>query len=174
MNSRTTRAKLAAGVVAALATGILAVGTPPAAATPSDGYVSGADGFGGDWGNEGKLSTTSYDDSNATCLWQKILWAEGKLAYEGIDGLFGMGTDKATKSLQGDWELSQDGEVGNDTFGRADNQLELDSWHVDTGYKLKYNGKVHDFVLYRNPAGNYRFYANGTYRLAGYHYNTCS
>lgn len=38
---------------------------------------------------------------------------------------------------------------------------------------LRYDGIAHDFTLSRNADGNYAF-TDGTTRLAGYNYRTCS
>ena len=88
-----TRFKPAACIVGAVAAATLALGTTPAAASGTYSglaYVYGADSYTDDWGNEGILSTGTNTNSNATCLWQKILWADGFLdSAADIDGKFG-------------------------------------------------------------------------------------
>ncbi|MGW0938837.1 peptidoglycan-binding domain-containing protein [Streptomyces sp. NPDC002666] len=191
MSFRTTRARLGIAAVAALAAGTLAVGASPAAASASSGYVSGADSYYDDFGDEGTLSTSSYSSSNATCLWQIILLAEGAEETDGtafdlsdIDGHFGPNTREATESLQKSWSLGVDGKVGPQTFGAADTQ-----WNASTGsgelefrstgttdatkYKLRYHGAKYYFDFYRTASGNYRFLHKDAWHYASYTSNTC-
>ncbi|MDG4860997.1 peptidoglycan-binding domain-containing protein [Streptomyces sp. T-3] len=164
MNFRTTRGRLATAAVGAAVAGALAVSATPASAASGDGYVSGGGQFKDDFGDEGTLSTTSYSSSNATALWQTILWADGAIESNGsvfdgsdIDGHFGANTKAATKNLQGRWDLSKDGIVGRATFGGADSTGKL--VHIGTStsekfrFKLRYNGTEHDFNLYRSSNG---------------------
>ncbi|GKQ40886.1 peptidoglycan-binding protein [Streptomyces sp. A012304] len=191
MSLRTTRKRLGAAVVAALAVGAMAVSASPASAKMSDGYVRGYDEFAGDWGDEGELGrelgqTPDVSVSNAVCLWQRILWAEGarkthqpgspKFSKSDIDGVFGWDTYYATANLQRQWDIGVDTWVGNETFGRADNQLVKTGGSIDRGETLylKYNGKEHDFNLRRNTQGIYLFPdANDDWRQAGYNYLSC-
>lgn len=166
MNIRTVRGQLGAGVVAALTAGMLAMGASPAPASTSDGYVSGKGAFADDWNDEGTLSTSSYSNSGATCLWQRILEAEGYTLESGPDGLFGFETKAATRRLQVRWGLadsydSADGKVGPNTFGRAGKNLTLVSTGPDEYRTLKYNGRVYSFKLDRSGYGNY-LHASGS------------
>lgn len=183
MNFRTTRTRLAAAVTAAVATGALAVSASPAAATSSEGYFTGyGTTWTDDWSNEGTMSTSSYASSNATCLWQKILWAEGATESNGtayddadIDGLFGPNTKYATEKLQTRWGLDSDGLVGPLTLGTADNKLRYSSGSTSSGtLTLRYDGAAHDFTVTRDDNNWYRFYQEGVWRLAGYNYRSCS
>ncbi|MDX3712294.1 peptidoglycan-binding domain-containing protein [Streptomyces europaeiscabiei] len=181
MSLRTTRFKLAACTVGAVAAATLALGTTPAAASGTYSglaYVYGADTYTDDWGNEGVLSTSTNTNSNATCLWQKILWADGFLSSASdIDGRFGSDTKAATEDLQRYFALGVDGSVGQETFGHMDKWLYFVSGSTADGStaNLRYDGIAHDFALSRNADGNYAFTdGDGTTRLAGYNYRTCS
>ncbi|MGW2175302.1 peptidoglycan-binding domain-containing protein [Streptomyces sp. NPDC005047] len=191
MSIRTTRARLGTAVVATIAAGALAMTAAPASASASSGYVSGAGSYYDDFGDEGTLSTSTYASSNATCLWQIILLAEGAKESNGtpydwsdIDGHFGPNTKEATESLQSAWSIGVDGKVGPETFGSADTQ-----WNASTGggeleylgsgstdatkYKLRYHGAKYYFDLYRTASGQYRFLHNDAWHLASYTSNTC-
>ncbi|MGW0824105.1 peptidoglycan-binding domain-containing protein [Streptomyces sp. NPDC002845] len=183
MNFGTTRTRLAAAVTAAVATGALAVSASPAAATSSQGYFTGyGTTWTDDWSNEGTLSTGSYKYSNATCLWQKILWAEGATEsngtdydYADIDGVFGPNTKYATKKLQSRWGLDDDGLVGPLTLGRADNKLRYSSGSASSGtLTLRYDGARYDFTVKRFDNNRYGFIQDGGTRIAGYNYRTCN
>ncbi|MDO0913222.1 peptidoglycan-binding domain-containing protein [Streptomyces sp. DT2A-34] len=183
MNFGTTRTRLAAAVAAAVATGALAVSASPASATSSQGYFTGyGTTWTDDWSNEGTLSSSSYARSNATCLWQKILWAEGATESNGtaydsadIDGIFGSNTTYATKRLQTRWGLDDDGLVGPQTLSAADNKLRYSSGSTSSGtLTLTYDGISHDFTMTRSDSNQYRFYQEGVWRLAGYNYRSCS
>ncbi|MBD0839222.1 peptidoglycan-binding domain-containing protein [Streptomyces sp. TRM68416] len=184
MNFRTTRARLAAATIGAAVAGTLALGASPASAAASDGYLSGSGYTYDDWDDEGTLSSSSYAKSNATCLWQKILWAEGAIEKDGtkydtadIDGHFGSNTTHATKNLQKRWGLSADGLVGKKTFTKAGDKLK-DSKLVDINsqrkYRLRYDGAQSDFFVYRSSSGKYSLYVDGAYRYANYKSRTCS
>ncbi|MCT9083743.1 peptidoglycan-binding domain-containing protein [Streptomyces fulvoviolaceus] len=193
MNFRTTRGRLATAAVSAAIAGALAVSASPASASSSNGYVSGGGSFYDDFADEGTLSTSSHTDSNATCFWQIILYAEGvkesngtKYDHADIDGKFGSNTKYATKQLQKAWGLTQDGIVGKKTFGSAD-----DKWNSSTGageleyrstgstsatkYKIRYHGSRYYFEIYRTSGGNYRIYHNNQWQYASYKNNSsCS
>ncbi|MGW4019851.1 peptidoglycan-binding domain-containing protein [Streptomyces sp. NPDC005009] len=186
MNLRTTRTRLGAAAVAALAAGALAVGTSPASASASSGYVSGADTYTDDFGDEGLLSTSSHSSSNATCLWQIILLAEGANESDGtdfdmsdIDGHFGPNTQHATKRLQVSWGLADsfseaDGKVGPNTFGYADSKLRYLGGSTASGGNLhvRYQGAKYYFDVYRTD-GKYRIYHNDAWHTTSYTSNTC-
>lgn len=186
MNFRTTRTRLAtavtAAVTAAVAAGALAVSASPASATASEGYVTGYGAtWTNDWSNEGILATDSHRRSNATCLWQKILWAEGATERNGtvydqtdIDGIFGPNTEYATKSLQRRWGLDDDGRAGPLTLGRADNKLRYSSRSTSSGtLTLRYYGRAHDFAMDRGANGRYSFYQDSAWQLASYSHSNC-
>jgi hypothetical protein len=187
MNFRIGRVRWGAGAVAAIAAVSLALGTSPASAAASDGYISGAGDFYDDFGDEGPLSTTSHNNSNATCLWQRILVAEGaEVGNNGgiftetdMDGQFGTRTRTATISLQKRWGLTADGVVGKATFGRADayGKLIYVATHNDQlqrRFEFKYVGKQHQaFRFYRSNTGRWSFYEDMELKYGSYTYNTC-
>jgi hypothetical protein len=193
MNSRTARARLAAGAVAALTAGALAVSASPASAKFSDGYFRGYDKFSDDWDDEGELGYYDVggrvsDDSNAVCLWQKILWAEGarkihrapempKFKQSDVDGLFDWDSYYATQDLQKRWGLGVDGAAGKKTLGKADSNLTKTGGSTARGKKLEltYHGKEHKFSVVRNAEGKYSFRdGDDKWRIAGYDYRTCN
>lgn len=149
------------------------VAAPASASNSYNGaaYIQGGGAFGDDWGDEGILSTRTNAKSNATCLWQKILWADGKLAWAQIDGVFGPTTYAATKAWQDTFGLPVDGIVGKKTFAKAGKWL-LDS--NDNGAVDTYIGLKNHFTVSRGADGRYGFYDDGVKRSAGYNYLTCS
>ncbi|MFC7218799.1 peptidoglycan-binding protein [Streptomyces polyrhachis] len=167
------RSTLVAAVAAASALGVL--GTTPASANTTDGYVSGGGDFTNDWDDEGVLSVNSYGSSNATCMWQLILVAEGLLASEQIDGEFEVATYQATK----EWQMRYlgadyaNGIVGQETFGRADDNL-VNSTFGKTGAPYWYEGEQGVVRVWRGNDGRYHFSDAGIDRIAGYDYRTCS
>ncbi|TPQ16659.1 peptidoglycan-binding domain-containing protein [Streptomyces sporangiiformans] len=187
MRNWTIGGRLSAAAISILALGTLAVGVTPASAAMSDGYVRGYDTYVGDWGDEGEFGHGvywyPYNSTNAVCLWQKILWAEGAEESDhstfdqaDIDGHFGANTQYATETLQARWRLDHDGVVGPLTFGRADDNLRYVSGSDDRGevLNLTYRGRDWSFSARRDSSGIYSFYdGNGTRRNAGYDYNSC-
>lgn len=164
------------GVAAAVTAAVVLSAAPASASGDYSGLsmVAGSGAFGDDWNDEGILSTTRHASSNATCLWQKILWADGKLAWDDIDGVFGSGTREATKEWQRDWVGgTADGVVGKATFTAAGKSLRDTDGNgsVDT-----YRGtEGRSFLVSRTADGDYTFYDwGGTKRLAGYNYLTCT
>lgn len=180
----TRRARLSA-VIAAVVTGALAAGAAPASAKASDGYVSGAYQFQDDFGDEGTLTTSSYAHTNATALWQWVLWAEGAEKSNGdpflradIDCRFGSDTRSATISLQRTLKLDDiDGKVGTETFGAVDKNIEYVSTDYDSGAyrtRLRYTGDANSFFLYRSSTGVYRIHIpNVGWKPASYTYASC-
>jgi peptidoglycan hydrolase-like protein with peptidoglycan-binding domain len=133
-----------------LLTGSLALAATPAHASVSQGYVGGAGTVTDDWGDEGTLSQTSHANSNATRLWQVVLWADGAIESDGttfdaadIDCHFGPNTYAATRNWQSRHAVTVDGLVGPGTFGRADNNLAL------SGSQVLYNGSALDVYFNR-------------------------
>jgi peptidoglycan hydrolase-like protein with peptidoglycan-binding domain len=182
------RAQLAAGIVGTLTAATLALSTSPAAASGTysgRAYVYGAEGWLDDWGDEGVLSTSTNTSSNATCLWQKILWADGAIESNGtpfdaddIDGHFGSNTKAATESWQRAFHLSDvDGVVGKETFGAAPrpNDSTYGLWDKNNdGAVDTYVGFVSTINITRDSDGRYHFYdGDGDARIAGYDYLTC-
>ncbi|MGW6441518.1 peptidoglycan-binding domain-containing protein [Lentzea sp. NPDC055074] len=112
----------AVAVVTSVVAVTLTVGLP-AQASVSQGYISGGGTVTDDWGDEGELSRSTFPNSSATGIWQKVLYADGYLTVNDIDCRFGQNTESATRRWQAARSLGDDGRVGTLTFGRADNQL---------------------------------------------------
>ncbi|GAA3774434.1 peptidoglycan-binding protein [Streptomyces phyllanthi] len=181
------RIKLGACTVGALTAALFAVSTTPAAASGTYSglaYVYGTGAYTNDWGDEGILSRGTHASSNATCLWQKILWADGNLgSLSDVDGVFGTQTYNATRAWQ-QFEterhgagLAIDGSVGKETFAWANRNFYQTSGSTGPGQTLWlwYDGYIHDFQLKRDPDGNYQFEdRNFAWRKAGYNYQSCS
>jgi peptidoglycan hydrolase-like protein with peptidoglycan-binding domain len=182
MSWHTKSIKWGACTVGALTAAILAVSTSPAAASGTYSgldYVYGSDGWVGDWSNEGVLSVNMHASSNATCMWQAILWADGKLAsLSDVDGVFGNKTYNATRSWQSAERLTVDGVVGKATFGRAELRRIYRSGSYSAGQTVNfiYEGKVNWLSVKRDADGNYQFWdgSAGVWRKAGYNYRTCT
>lgn len=171
----------------AVATALVLTASPASASNSYTGaaYVGGQGNQFDDWDDEGILSTSSNTNSNATCLWQKVLWSWGLLDWSDIDGVFGPKTESATREFQDTFNLTIDGQVGKDTFGKASKP---DGPHIYTGFidedndgtvdEYRANDITHtkrSFRLWRNGEGHYGFYdASGKERVAGYNYRTCS
>ncbi|MCQ4205914.1 peptidoglycan-binding domain-containing protein [Streptomyces longispororuber] len=192
----TTRARRAAGVIAALAAGALAISAPAASASAAGGFISGGGSVYDDFGDEGTISTTSaYRNSNVACLWQQILWAEGVKESNGTafdksdaDGRFGANSAYATKQLQKRWGLTADGVVGKGTFGKVDTKRQqiggewtgrllhvgTDTSDPDEYYKLRYYGKSETLTFYRDDTGRYRFHTGqNSFAYVAYGHNSC-
>ncbi|WP_369171841.1 Tat pathway signal protein [Streptomyces sp. R28] len=182
---KTRTSRVRAGLLAAALTGALAISVTPASANVSDGYVSGAYEFQDDFGDEGTLSVSSHTHSNATALWQWILWAEGAkksngnaFRYADIDCWFGSDTKSATVSLQRTLRLDDiDGIVGNETFGAVDGNIEYVSTDYDSSTyrtKLRYAGDANAFFLYRSASGVYQLHIpNADRKPASYTSASC-
>ncbi|MGA5069079.1 peptidoglycan-binding domain-containing protein [Streptomyces exfoliatus] len=191
MTWHTKRTKIGVCAVGALTAAALTVSTTPAAASGTysgRAYLWGngdATVYYADWDDEGLLGRSKHASSNATCLWQKILWADGELSNTAdIDGVFGDQTHNATVAWQKDenakWGagLLTDGGVGPQSFGWA---YTFRVWKtggsetVGQTLYLKYDGTHRDFDLRRLPDGTYEFVdGDGAWRKAGYDYRTCS
>ena len=182
MSARVKRAQLAAGIVGALTVATVALSTSPASASGTYSglaYVYGAGDWTDDWGDEGILSMATNTKSNATCLWQKILWADGYLPYTSdIDGDFGQTTAWATVNWQVRLKLENiDGVVGKETFKAAMriNDPKYGLREENDGSVDRYVGFVHTLSVTRDSDGRYHFYdGHGAARIAGYAYRTCT
>jgi hypothetical protein len=171
---------------AVLALGIGVVTGPPASATVATGYVSGTGAWADDWNDEGPVSRYSNTRSNATCLWQTILYADGEFGATGIDGIFGAETERLTVSWQigkGKGYLDPDGSAGPDTWNVAMQQVKYKSTDANGDLRFVYDGNghtgdmttSHDFELARNTAGNWKFKTpSGNWHMASYTGNDCA
>ncbi|WP_143229689.1 peptidoglycan-binding domain-containing protein [Actinophytocola xanthii] len=138
--------------------------TGNSSAHPSNGGVTGSsfvdgagaltDDFGDHRGELGNSLCNGCADSFNTdlvVLWQAILVSEGFLGYNDLDGQFGPRTAAATRSWQGLYigGSGVDGEVGNQTWSRADDFL---VWGSPVNY-------LDNFVVYLgNNGGHVGFY----------------
>ncbi|KUO20336.1 hypothetical protein AQJ91_14965 [Streptomyces dysideae] len=125
-----------------------------------------------DWTDEGVVNVEVHRYSNATCLWQAILWANGHLSKSGIDGVFGDQTDAATRAFQRARGLSPDGSAGRQSWTAAGGI----SHTVDTSDWVNgmYSGWEGAFSVRRSNAGNYQFNFGNGWQWASYNSRTCS
>ncbi|MCT2279363.1 peptidoglycan-binding protein [Micromonospora chalcea] len=140
-------------------------GASSASASASAGYISGVDAVTDDWGDEGTLSTTSYANSGAVGLWQKVLVADGLMSTVDVDCSFGPKTLAATKTWQSRNGLTADGKVGPATFGKADNRL------TDQGNGYVYYNGSNGVAAFKRANGRYSalFYnSNDTWSVVYY------
>jgi peptidoglycan hydrolase-like protein with peptidoglycan-binding domain len=174
----TKRAKATAGAIAVLTAGVLALSASPASASGTYSglaYVYGGGPFIDDWNNEGIVDQSHNRTSNATCLWQKILWADGILEAGEIDGDFGTVTAAATRIWQSRYTSdTPDGSAGKVTWTAAGRRLyNSDGWQSGNTPSY-YQGISHFFYLSRDSNGYYHFPDYwGDDRAAGYNYRTC-
>lgn len=129
----------------------------PAQASIGEGMVKGSDVPTDDWGDEGMISRYSRAYSGATGMWQAVLWADGAIEQDGttfdagdIDCEFGPNTQAATRNWQSRNGVGVDGEVGPQTFGKADNKLVLTTWYGGDQFAVEYRGSLHTFRMVRN------------------------
>ncbi|MFI0943953.1 peptidoglycan-binding protein [Streptomyces sp. NPDC021020] len=166
---------------AVMATGVAAVMATPAAASNSyngNAYISGTGNPYDDFNDEGALNTSTNAVSNATCLWQSILVADGYLdntVYE-IDGSFGAKTRDATESWQSNHGLDDDGSVGKLTFKKvAEIGLIVKSQNDDGSATAVYDGWAMTLQLKRATNGRWSFLneRNDKWYTASYNTRTC-
>ncbi|MEU6184038.1 peptidoglycan-binding domain-containing protein [Streptomyces coeruleorubidus] len=173
----TSYRKSAVAVLTAAAVLTLGLGASPASAKASDGFVRGYDGFADDFDDEGTLSLSVNEKSNATCMWQAILWSEEiNASRSSIDGVFGDRTHEATRVFQQRAGLTMDGKVGKGTFAEAGKRLTYVSGSTARGKELtlKYESGRRNINFIRDSQGRYKFRdANSDWRVAGYDYLTC-
>lgn len=177
--SRTTRLTTLLAVTAAL---VGSLSTAPVFASNSyngNAYVNGSGLSDDDWDDEGVLSMTSNTRSNATCLWQKILWSNYELDWSEIDGVFGQKTMEATQRFQRNLGIRDDGIVGKESFhvaaalGLFTKADGITPDHYE-GYDFTNDRSPRPFLISRDSDGHYTFYdRSGVKRAAGYNYLTC-
>lgn len=168
------RLLLAAVAVTAGAGLALGAGAPlVTAAAPQ--VVDGRGAAYNDWGDEGTLSVNSHANSNATRLWQSVLYADGAkwraangtwhtFTKADIDGSFGPRTRSATKWWQDQEELEDvDGIVGKETFGHADDALDGPSGNGT----VTYGGYRHN-VTFKRLDGEYYVRIGANWKVAAY------
>ncbi|WP_203183401.1 peptidoglycan-binding domain-containing protein [Streptomyces pratensis] len=180
------RSRTVAAVMGGAMVATLGLAASPASAKISDGWVRGYDRFSDDWDDEGDLGRLEAEpNSNATCLLQRILWAEGAYATDydnerftegDIDGYFGWRTFYSLRDVQKGLAVTPDGIAGGTTLGLLNKHMYQTGGSTARGKTLylTYQGKRHSFDLSRNSEGKYVFPdGNGDSRQAGYKYLTC-
>lgn len=122
-----------------------------------------------DLGDEGTLCNgCNYSHGNYAGLWQAFLWAEHLLGSSGVDCDFGPNTADATAAFQRRYGLGDDGIVGPQTRGVADNFLLTSS---GTAYNLYYVGTQGTVVyLFRDTTSPYNYWIwwGGQWRVVFY------
>ncbi len=138
--------------VAVVVIALAVLGTVPAIAHSMDGSGSNQTSH---WSSDEHLLCRPADCSgevssgNVVGVWQIVLWAENYLAAcgsAGVDGIFGTTTRNATRSLQTYWSLTSDGKVGNQSWGRADNNLVWEDF--PNGKELSYDANRSSSTVY--------------------------
>ncbi|MFD9859317.1 peptidoglycan-binding domain-containing protein [Streptomyces alboflavus] len=166
---------LAAAVAVTASAGLALAATAPLAQAAGPHVVDGSGDAYNDWGDEGTLSRHSHAHSNATWLWQSVLYADGAKWRDGngvrhtftksdIDGHYGWKTASATKWWQAREDLEDvDGVVGKETFGAADDFLSGPhaNGHVD------YTGHVRQ-IAFKRISGTYYVKVHGQWKKAAY------
>ncbi|GGR71531.1 hypothetical protein GCM10010252_07410 [Streptomyces aureoverticillatus] len=173
--TRRPRRLLAAAVAVTAGTGLALAGTAPLAQAAGPHVIDGGGDAFNDWGDEGTLSRHRHAHSNATWLWQSVLYADGAKWRDGngalhtfkkadVDGHFGWKTASATKWWQAHEDLEDvDGVVGKETFGAADNFLS----GPHSGGQVDYTGFVRQ-VGFKRLAGTYYVKIDGHWKKASY------
>ncbi|MDG4859522.1 hypothetical protein P8605_15390 [Streptomyces sp. T-3] len=177
---KSKRIRLAAAAVSVVAAAGLGLGgLAPAASATGSHVIDGRGVATNDWGDEGTLSKYQHANSNATRLWQTVLYADGakwkgsdgkwhKFTKWDIDGQFGWKTHSATKYWQDKEELEDvDGIVGKETFGHADDFLD----GPYGGGKVIYMGLSHEVKLKRLD-GKYYVKIDGQWKQAAYDWSS--
>ncbi|MER7178863.1 peptidoglycan-binding domain-containing protein [Streptomyces hyaluromycini] len=132
MSMRTRVVAMASAVL--LGAGGLALAPAASAAPPYHG-IDGGGSVLDDWQDEENLGVDDYTNSNATALWQTVLWADGAQWQDDdgdshpfekaqIDGVFGDQTESATQWWQEHFNLTdRDGVVTEESWTFAQGKL---------------------------------------------------
>jgi hypothetical protein len=156
----------------AVLSGILVAGPAHASGSYTGrAYVAGSGTMYDDWTDEGVVSVAVHRSSNATCLWQAILWANGYLSKSKIDGIFGDQTAAATRAFQRAEGLSPDGSAGRKSWaaaGGVSHTINASGWSNGI-----YSGAKHAIKVRRSTAGNYQFAFGTGWKSATYNSRTC-
>jgi peptidoglycan hydrolase-like protein with peptidoglycan-binding domain len=170
---------LTLAVAAAIAGGVGITAAGPAAASSSQGFVSGTNGVKDDWDDEGTFSESGYNKGNAVALLQQVLWAEGvkekngtPFDYADIDGKYGPNTTYAVKQFQKMLNefgsgLTVDGKAGKKTLGAAARLFLADNGNGT----VTYWGEKHK-VTFKRSGGKYLLKVNDTKGWKVAHYTT--
>ncbi|MEU6549649.1 peptidoglycan-binding protein [Streptomyces sp. NPDC046915] len=160
---------VAMATAALLGAGAIGIALAPAAnAAPYHG-IDGGGAVTDDWQDEENLGVDDYAESNATALWQTILYADGAQWQDDdgdwhnfkkgqIDGSFGPETESATQWWQEHYHLSDnDGVVTDDSWTFAQRWLSGPS----SGGGVHYAGDARP-VDFKRVSGKYRVRIKGT------------
>ncbi|MFK0155431.1 peptidoglycan-binding protein [Streptomyces sp. NPDC090499] len=167
---------VAAATAVLLGAGGLALAPAASAAAPYHGIDGGGTVL-DDWQDEENLGVDDYATSNATALWETVLWADGAQYQDDdgdlhpfekskIDGSFGPETESATQWWQEHLGLSDnDGVVTEQSWTFAQQRLTGPA----AGGVVTFHGTAHNATLKR-VSGKYRVRIKGTgsWRIAYY------
>lgn len=170
---------VAMGVAAVLGVGGYGIALAPAAnAAPYHG-IDGNGAVFNDWEDEEELGVDSYAKSNATALWETVLYADGALWEDDegewhpfkksqIDGSFGPETESATQWWQEQHGLSEtDGVVTNESWEYAQGRLH----GPYSNNTVQYWGDVRD-ATFKRVSKKYQVKLKGTGPWKVAHYDT--
>ncbi|GAA3018099.1 hypothetical protein GCM10020229_31740 [Kitasatospora albolonga] len=129
-------------------------------------FVDGGGALTDDWGDHyGELGHSLCNgcahskNTDLVLMWQAVLFADELLQKSDLDGQFGPRTEAATRKWQARYGVGVDGQVGNQTWSRADDMLEWGTPNTVL-YINRYQGTV---TFTRGDSGN----LNGAYELFG-------
>lgn len=172
------RKRAVAMVTAALlGAGTLGLAVAPTASAASYHGIDGNGVVSDDLQDEENLGVDDYADSNATALWQSVLYADGakwqdedgdwhNYSKSQIDGSFGPQTESATQWWQEHYGLTDnDGVVTDQSWEFAQQWLH----GPGSGGGVRYQGDKRD-VDFKRVSGKYRVKLKGTgpWRIAYY------
>ncbi|MFD3586479.1 peptidoglycan-binding protein [Streptomyces sp. NPDC058683] len=159
-----------------LGAGGLALAPAASAAAPYHG-IDGGGAVTDDWQDEENLGVDDYATSNATALWETVLWADGAqwqdddgdwhpFTKSQIDGSFGPETESATQWWQEHFGLSDnDGVVTDQTWTFAQQRL-TGPTSLQT---VTFHGTAHNAPLKRiSSKYRVRIKGTGSYKIAYY------
>ncbi|MFG2941680.1 peptidoglycan-binding protein [Streptomyces sp. NPDC048282] len=175
MSMRTRVVALTTAVL--LGAGGLALAPAAVAAPPPYHGIDGKDAVTDDWQDEEDLGVDDHTESNATALWQTVLWADGAqwededgdshtFKKNQIDGVFGPETESATQWWQQNFSLSEnDGVVSDQSWRSAQSRLS-----PGTRGTVTYNG-AHK-ANFKRVGVKYRVRLQGTGTFRNAYYDT--
>ena len=175
--SMRTRVVAMASAVLLGAAGLAALTPAASAAAPRYHGIDGDRGtVNDDWQDEEDLGIDDHTSSNATALWQTVLWADGAewqdedgdphtFDKSQIDGVFGPETESATQWWQDRFNLTEnDGVVTDQSWRSAQSRLSL-----GTRGNVTYTGIAHKGALQRiNDKYRVRLGGTGPFKIAYY------
>ncbi|MEU1404474.1 peptidoglycan-binding protein [Streptomyces sp. NPDC005728] len=168
---------VAMATAALLGAGGAGIALAPAANAASYHGIDGGGGVTDDWQDEENLGVDDYAESNATALWETVLYADGAKWQDDdgdwhtfqknqIDGSFGPETESATQWWQEHYGIPEnDGVVTDQSWTFAQRWLVGPS----SGSVITYQGDARN-VTFKRISGKYRVRIKGTgpWKLAYY------